>query len=117
MMSFEIEATVPSGDWPGAQKKCLALSSPDAAALPLSIAPAITATRATAAPRVLLRARMLNLHHGVDWRGGYTVNLANANARNCVRLLTDESVRAISTRGRDSPYCYGVGTGRNGAAR
>src|SRR3954454_16866680 len=114
MMSFETEATVPSGDWPGAQKKCLALSSPDAAALPLRIAPAITATRATAARRVLLRARMLNLHHGVDWRRGYTVNCANANGRNCDCFLTDQSVSRISARGCDSPCCYGVSTGRNG---
>src|SRR3954452_8495062 len=95
MMSFETEATVPSGDWPGAQKKCFALSSPAAAALPLKIAPAITTTRATAARRVLLRARMLNLHHGVDWRGGYTVNWANANGPNYDRLLTDQSVSSF----------------------
>src|SRR4051794_11802182 len=103
MMSFETEATVPSGDWPGAQKKCLALSSPAAAALPLRIAPAITATRATATRRVLLRARMLNLHHGVDWRRRYTVNWANANGGNCDRFLTDQSVSEFRRAAATAP--------------
>src|SRR6476659_7971186 len=41
MMSFVTEATVPSGDWPGAQKKCLALMLP-AAAPPLAMTAAVT---------------------------------------------------------------------------
>src|SRR6266550_110225 len=42
MMSFVTEATVPSGDWPGAQKKCLALMLPAAAAPPLAMTTAVT---------------------------------------------------------------------------